>query len=45
MDALAVLIALAEGLFVLGCIGGIIYFIFQRRKEKKEEAKKNYKDY
>lgn len=45
MEAFAVLIALAEGLFALGCVGGIIYFIFQRSKEKKEEAKKNYKDY
>jgi len=34
-----------NALIYIGLACGIVYFIFQRRKEKKEENKKDYRDY
>ena len=45
MDITALLIIGAQAAALIACVGLIVYYIFESRREKKEEAKKNYKDY
>ena len=45
MAITALLIIGAQATALIACAGLIVYYIFERRREKKEEAKKNYKDY
>ncbi len=42
---MASLIIIGEAIALAACVGLVIYYIFERRREKKEEAQKNYKDY
>lgn len=42
---MAGLIIIGEAIALAACVGLIVYYIFERKREKKEEAQKNYKDY
>ena len=45
MDIPALLIFGAQANALTACAGLIVYYIFERRREKKEEAKKDYRNY
>ena len=45
MDIIAILYALLWLGGILICAGLLVYYIAQRMQEKKEEAKKDYKNY
>ena len=45
MDIPALLIFGAQVIALTACVGLIVYYIFERRREKKEEAKKDYRNY
>ena len=45
MDIVAILCALLWVCAIILGAGLLIYYIVQRQKEKKEEAKKDYKNY
>lgn len=39
------LVIIGQAIALIACVGLVVYYIFERHREKKEEAQKNYKDY